>query len=91
MAARHNSDELLSFPCLYEFKVFGETSDDQFRSKVQQAVGEIVPVGDEALKSRLSSGGRYQCLSVLVRLENSTQLEQIYVTLRAMEGLRYLL
>jgi putative lipoic acid-binding regulatory protein len=91
MAASHNLDELLSFPCLYEFKAFGETADEQFRDNVCRAVSRVVPVGEDAMRSRSSSGGRYQCLTVLVRLENSTQLEQIYVMLRSVEGLRYLL
>lgn len=91
MAGSRNLDDLLSFPCLYEFKAFGETADEQFHDAVFQAVNRIVPIAADALRARSSSGGRYQCLSVLVRLENGSQLEQIYVMLRSVEGLRYLL
>jgi hypothetical protein len=91
MAASHKPDELLSFPCTYEFKAFGETADEQFHGAVFQAVNRIVPIGENAIRTRASSGGRYQCLSVLVRLENGSQLEQIYAMLRTVEGLRYLL
>lgn len=91
MATRHAPEDLLSFPGLFEFKVFGETGDDRFRERVQQAVSQVVLIGDGAMKSRLSSGGRYQCLSVRVPLENATQLERIYGMLRSVQGLRYLL
>lgn len=91
MADRRSPDELVEFPCLYEFKAFGETADEQFRDAVLQAINQVVPVGEDALRIRASSGGRYQCLSVLVRLENSTQLERIYAMLRTIQGLRYLL
>jgi putative lipoic acid-binding regulatory protein len=91
MVERHVPDALLSFPCIHEFKAFGPATDEAFQESVFQAVNQIVSVGRDAVRTRLSSGGRYQCITVLVRLENSAQLTGIYDILRGIEGLRYLL
>lgn len=91
MADRRHPDELLSFPCCYEFKAFGLAVDDAFAETVRQAVCRVVPVGEEALRTRASSNGTYQCVTVLVHLENSAQLTGIYAMLRDVDGLRYLL
>jgi putative lipoic acid-binding regulatory protein len=86
-------EELVDFPCHYEFKAFAEAAadDDAFAVNVHRAVGRVVPVARDQLRIRLSSGGRYQCVTVCVRLDNSRQLHDIYVNLRAVSGLRYLL
>ena len=91
MAERRSPDELLTFPCHYEFKAFGAADDAQFVDAVLEAVGYVVAVDGDAARTRLSSGGRYQCVTVLARLENSAQLSAIYAKLRDIEGLFYLL
>ena len=91
MAGKHSPDELLSFPCHYEFKAFGPVADEMFADTVRQAVGQVVPVCQDAVRIRFSAGGRYQCVTVLVRLENSVQLSRIYAILRKIEGICYLL
>jgi putative lipoic acid-binding regulatory protein len=92
MDKRYAPDELLVFPCTYQFKVFAAaTDDDAFARTVRLAVSQVVPVGRDQLRTRLSSGGRYQCVTVGVHLENSTQLTAIYVNLRGIDGVRYLL
>ena len=84
--------ELLEFPCHFEFKAFGPGDDDEtFLVKVRDAISTIVPVSRQAMKSRPSSAGRYQCVSVLVTLQNRTQLEAIYTALRTIDDLKYLL
>lgn len=90
MSQRVEPDLLLDFPCNYEFKAFG-SADNAFAQAVKQAVGQIVPVADDATKSRASSGGKYQSVSVCVRLHNSDQLKQIYAELKKVDGLKYLL
>ncbi len=91
MAGRHNPEKLLSFPCHYEFKAFGQAADALFADAVRLAVNQVVPVCQDALRIRLSKGGRYQCVTALVRLENSVQLTEVYANLRQLEGLCYLL
>lgn len=88
---RRSPDELLDFPCRYEFKAFGPAADAVFAEAVHQAVCRVVPVGREALRIRCSSAGSYQCVTVRVTLENSAQLTAIYAILRGVGGLRYLL
>ena len=91
MAERRAQEELLTYPCVYEYKVFGLASDDRFVDTVLLAVNRAVPVTRDAVRSRQSSGGRYQCVTVMVRLQNGGQLSQIYDNLRALKGVCYLL
>lgn len=92
MNKRYSPDELLTFPCHYEFKAFAAVDgDDDFAETVLRRVAAVVPVSHDQLRIRLSSGGRYQCVTVCVQLENSTQLTEIYANLRRIDGLRYLL
>jgi len=84
--------ELLAFPCHFEFKAFGPGDDDEtFLIKVLNAISTVVPVSRQAMKSRPSSAGRYQCVSALVTLHNRRQLEAIYTALRTIDDLKYLL
>jgi putative lipoic acid-binding regulatory protein len=85
-------DQLLEFPCDYEFKAFAAAAGgNDFAEAVSLAVNRVVPAGQKQLRTRSSSGGRYQCVTVGVRLENSTQLNSIYANLRAIDGLSYLI
>lgn len=91
--SRRTAGELLHFPGDYTFKAFGETAPaGEFVAAVQRAARQIAPSGqDVSLQVRPSSGGRYLCATLTVRLENSTQLATSYAILRNLEGLRYLL
>ena len=92
MSQGTSQEELLAFPCHFEFKAFGPGDDDEiFLAKVQNAISTVVPVSRQAMKSRPSSAGRYQCVSALVTLQNRTQLEAIYTALRTIDDLKYLL
>jgi len=90
MHQRIDPDLLLDFPCDYVFKAFG-SADAAFAEAVKQAVSQVMPVSADAMKSRDSSGGKYQAVSVCVRLHNSEQLKQIYAALKKVDGLKYLL
>ena len=80
------------FPCHYEFKAFGPGDDDEvFFNKVRQAIAGVVTVSRQAMKARPSSGGRYQCVSAVVTLQNRAQLEAVYKALRNIDDLKYLL
>jgi putative lipoic acid-binding regulatory protein len=84
--------ELLTFPCHFEYKAFGLADEDgHFHDQVRLAVSSVVPVSRQAMRVRASSGGRYQCISVLVTLHNRVQLEAVYTALRQIDGLKYLL
>ena len=84
--------DLLEFPCHFEFKAFGPGDDDEtFMVKVLNAISAVVPVSRQAMKSRSSSAGKYQCVSALVTLQNRSQLEAVYAALRKIDDLKYLL
>jgi len=86
------SQALMEFPCHFEFKVFGPGGEDcSFSEQVEAAVGRVVKVSRQAMKSRPSSAGKYQCISVLVTLQNRAQMENIYAELRKIDGVKYLL
>ena len=92
MTSLDPQQELLEFPCHYEFKAFGPGGDDsQFDEQVLVAISTVVQASRQAMKTRTSSGSKYQCVSVLVTVQNRPQLEAVYAALREIEGLKYLL
>ena len=92
MERRCPPEELFDFPCDHLFKAFGPTEPDGvFREAVIRAVASVVPVGQDQVKQRASSQGRYICVTVVVRLHNFSQVEAVYAALRRIPGLRYLL
>ena len=87
-----STQELIEFPCHFEFKAFGPGGDgSRFDDQVLAAVSSVVMASRQAMRTRLSSGGKYQCVSVLVTLQNRAQLEAVYTALRQIDGLKYLL
>lgn len=90
MPQRVDPELLLDFPCHFDFKAFGP-ADEGFRNDVLAAVSRVVPVSLDATKTRISSGGRYQAVSICVHLHNGSQLKEIYAALKKVERLRYLL
>lgn len=92
MTSSEQTPDLIDFPCHFEFKAFGPGgADSPFCDQVAAAVGRVVQVSREAMKSRASSGGKYQCVTVLVTLQNRDQMEAVYAELRKIDGLKYLL
>jgi hypothetical protein len=84
--------ELMTFPCHFEFKAFGPGEEgNHFCDQVLAAVSTVVPASRQAMRTRSSSGGKYQCVTVLVTLQNRNQLEAVYTALREIDDLRYLL
>jgi putative lipoic acid-binding regulatory protein len=92
MTSFETSQELIEFPCHFEFKAFGPGGEDScFFHQVKSAVSKVVQVSRQAMKTRPSSAGKYQCVTVLVTLQSRTQMEEVYVELRKIDGLKYLL
>ena len=86
------SPELIEFPCPFEFKAFGPGGDESgFFDQVLKAVATVVQVARQSMRTRPSSGGKYQCVSVLVTLQNRSQLEAVYTALRKIEDIKYVL
>jgi putative lipoic acid-binding regulatory protein len=92
MIPSDSSPELMEFPCHFEFKAFGPGGEDSsFFSQVESAVANVVHVSRQAMKTRSSSAGKYQCVSVLVTLQSRPQMEEVYAELQKIDGLKYLL
>ena len=74
---------VLDYPLDYTFKVMGHAADDfpeHARRLVQGALGGA-PV--QGLTVRASSQGKYQSVSVAVRLESEAQRRAVYEALSA--------
>lgn len=85
-----SSEDLFDFPCDHVFKAMGPNSDF-FAHAVHRAVGEVLPVSQDAIKTRPSAKGNYISVSVVVRVHNFDQVTRIYAALRRIDDLKYLL
>jgi hypothetical protein len=83
-------DELVEFPCDYIFKAFGP-NNETFVASVRSTISATVFAPLDAIKVRPSSKGEYQCVTVVVRLQNVEQLKAIYQDLQQLAELKYLL
>ncbi len=81
---------LLEFPCHYQFKAMG-IAGDYFKDAIVAAVDKHVAVPQDAVRCRPSGKGTYQAVSVLVTLYNYGQLTDIYAAMRQVDGLKMLL
>ena len=90
MDRQPSPEELIEFPCDYIFKAMGP-NEETFFNAVRAAVAQTVPVSQDAMKIRRSSGGKWASVSVVVRLHNYSQVRQIYADLRSIEGIRFML
>lgn len=90
MTEKDNSEDLIKFPCHYQFKAVGMAGDD-FLQSIVAAVGKHVPVIKDAVRSKPSGKGTYQSVSVLVTLHSYEQLTCIYEEMRQVDGLKMLL
>ncbi len=83
-------EELLDFPCHYQFKAMG-IAGEGFMRDIVAAVNKHVAVPEDAVRCRPSGKGTYQSVSVLVTLYNYEQLTAIYAELRQVVDLKMLL
>lgn len=90
MTEKGTPEDLLEFPCDYLFKALG-VADEAFKQAIIAAVKQHVPVSVDSIRSRPSGKGKYQSVSILVRLYNYGQLTSVYAEMRQVEGLKMLL
>lgn len=83
-------EELVEFPCDYIYKAFGP-NNETFVASVRSTVNQTVFAPLDAIKVRASSKGEYQCVTIVVRLQNIEQLKTIYHDLQQLAELKYLL
>jgi len=87
---KNNPEDLLEFPCHYQFKALGENGES-FKSAVIAAVDKHTDVACDNVRCRPSGKGTYQAISVVVTLHSYEQLTSIYAELKKIAELKMLL
>lgn len=78
-----DADTLLQFPCDFPIKAMGAAADG-FEAHVVEIVRHHTPdLGEAAVQSRPSSGGKYLSVTIVVRATSREQLDAIYRELTA--------
>ena len=73
-----NEETLLEFPCEFMIKAMGRAEAD-FDALIVSLVRRHAPeLGEAAVSTRASKGGKYLSVSVTVRVESKAQLDAIY-------------
>lgn len=82
----NQDDTLLDFPCDFPVKAMGLATED-FDRRVAELVRRHAPdLGEGAVRSRPSQGGKYLAVTVTVRATSRAQLDAIYRELSACEA-----
>ena len=77
----HEYDEILAFPCDFPIKAMGRAEQD-FDLLVVGIIRRHHPdLGEGAVKTRLSRGGKFVSVTVTIRAETRSQLDNIYLDL----------
>lgn len=77
-------DELLEFPCLFNFKVIGAT-DPKLQDNIV-AVAQKFVSGNYAPTSKQSSKGTYDSITIKVKVQDKDQVEALYSAFGAIPG-----
>lgn len=73
----------LEFPCDYPIKIMGEASET-FEAEMVALIREHAPnLGEGAVSSRPSKGGKYMAVTIHLRAESRAQVDAITLALRA--------
>ncbi|QUM75311.1 DUF493 family protein [Moritella sp. 24] len=84
MSLNTKFDELLDFPCLFNFKVIGNT-DPKLEDNIV-AVAQKHVSGNYAPTSKKSSKGTYNSVTIKVKVQDKDQVEGLYVAFGAIPG-----
>lgn len=90
MSENGSPENLLEFPCHYQFKAVG-IAGNSFKISIIAAIEQHAAVSMDSVRSRPSGKGKYQAVSVLATLHNYEQLTNIYANMKQVEGLKLLL
>ncbi len=78
-------DTLLEFPCDFPIKVMGR-AEPGFDSLVVELIRRHAPeLGEGAVTTRASRGGKWISVTVTLRAESKSQIDAIYLDLTAHE------
>lgn len=82
-------DELLEFPCIFNFKIMG-LAEPKLLDDVITVIQKHAP-GDYSPTIKPSSKGTYHSLSVPVKVSSKTHIETLYTELNHLELVRCIL
>ncbi len=82
---KDNQDTLLKFPCQFPIKAMGKAGVD-FDALVVEIVRKHTPdLSDFTVRSRVSRGGRFVSVTVVIKAQSRDQLDNIYMDLTSNE------
>ena len=84
MSLNTKFDEYLDFPCMFNFKVIGNT-DPKLADNIVAVAQQFVP-GDYVLNSKTSSKGNYNSFTVNMKVQDKDQVESLYIAFGAIAG-----
>lgn len=90
MTEQSIAENLMEFPCHYQFKVIGQ-GGEAFNRAVVAAITVHALVPSDAVRSKPSRHGTYQSVSVVLTIYSAAQLTAIYAELKKVDGLKMLL
>ncbi len=80
-----NEESLIEYPCDFPIKAMG-LATDEFEALVVSLARKHAPdLGEAAVQSRPSKGGKYLSVTITVRATSREQLDNIYRELTACE------
>jgi uncharacterized protein len=72
------TESLLTFPCEFTIKVFGEMAPDYEQTIIEIIRPHAPTISGGAMQSRISENGKYLSLSITLNIESREQLDNIY-------------
>jgi uncharacterized protein len=85
------NETLIEFPCDYDIKAMGPTSDDFDAIVVDIIRRHVDDIKEGAVSSKHSSGGKFTSVTVTVYMTSKPQLDAIYQDLSAHDQVKYVL
>ncbi|MEO2266807.1 DUF493 family protein YbeD [Pseudoalteromonas sp. YIC-656] len=82
-------DEFLEFPCPFTFKVMG-LANVELTEQVLTVMQEHAP-GDYAPKTKASSKGNYESVTIVATVTSKEHIEIIYTELGGLDDVRHVL
>ena len=79
-----------TFPGPFMFKVIGENTDD-FHDRAVAALRAVAPTSELEVTRRESKGARHQSLTMVLQVDSSQAVVDIYARLSELPGIEYML
>ena len=83
-------ESMHTFPGPFMFKVIGENTDE-FQESAVLAIKAVAPDADPEVSRRESKGARHQSLTLVVEVESSQAVIDIYERFSRLPGIKYML